>query len=235
MFYFHPPHEDKVATKVGKKLLQILDKTIPREHELHPLLNRHTVKVGYSCMNNLKKKITNHNTKVSKAAVGEGDYNADDKAHVEEDWSPCNCQGGPQNCPLDGKCQLEGENVVYVCQVTRDDNGEVERYCGSSQWFKTRFYQHNGNERHWKNRNKTKLAGYIWKLKSNNPPLSYKLKWYIIDKGRTYNPVTGKCRLCLKEKYHILYNKEQSSLNSREEVFTPCPHKKKFLLSNAII
>ena len=23
---------------------------------------------------------------------------------------------------LDGKCQIEGENVVYVCQVTRDDN-----------------------------------------------------------------------------------------------------------------
>ena len=167
--------------------------------------------------------------------MGEDEYNADEQVAVEEDWAPCNCQGGPQNCPLDGKCQLEGENVVYVCQVTRVDNGEMKRYCGSSQWFKTRFYQHNGNERHWKNRNKTKLAGYIWKLKTNNPPLNYTLKWYVIDKGRTYNPVTGKCRLCLKEKYHILYNKEQSCLNSREEVFTPCPHKKKFLLANAFI
>ena len=29
MFYFHPPHEDTVATKVGKMLLEILDRTIP--------------------------------------------------------------------------------------------------------------------------------------------------------------------------------------------------------------
>ena len=36
MFYFHPPHEDTVATKVGKRLLEILDKTIPPEHELKP-------------------------------------------------------------------------------------------------------------------------------------------------------------------------------------------------------
>ena len=61
------------------------------------MLNRHTVKVGYLCMDNLKK-ITNHNSKVSKSAVGEGDYNEDDQAVVEEDWNPCNCQGGPQNC-----------------------------------------------------------------------------------------------------------------------------------------
>ena len=89
--------------------------------------------------------------------------------------------------------------------------------------------------KHWKNRNKTKLAGYIWKLKSNDPPLAYKLEWKVIDKGRTYNPITGVCRLCLKEKFHILYNKVASTLNSRTEVFTPCPHKHKFLLKNVFI
>ena len=234
MFYFHPPHEDKVATKVGKKLLQILDRTIPKENPLHPLLNRHTVKVGYSCMDNLEKKIRNHNIKVAKKAVGETEYNENEEV-VEEDWNPCNCAGGPQNCPLQGKCKLEGENVVYTCEVTREDTGEVKSYCGSSQDFKTRWYQHNSNERHWKNRNKTKLAGYLWKLKSNDPPLTYRLEWKVIDKGRTYNPITGVCRLCLKEKFHILYNKDASTLNSRTEVFTPCPHKHKFLLKNVFI
>ena len=87
-------YNSAVATKGGKWLLEILDKTIPPEHELHPLLNRHTVKVGYSCMDNLKKKITNHNSKVSKSAVGENDYNENYQAVVEEDWNPCNCQGG---------------------------------------------------------------------------------------------------------------------------------------------
>ena len=235
MFYFHPPHEDTVATKVGKRLLEILDRTIPPDHELYALLNRHTVKVGYSCMDNLKKKIQNHNIKVQKAAIGEEDYNGNDQAVIEEDWDPCNCQGGPQNCPLQGKCQLEGENVVYVCTVTRQDTFIQEKYCGSTQWFKTRWYQHNGNERHWKNRNKTSLAGYIWRLKTNDPPVPYTLEWKVIDKGKTFNPITGVCRLCLKEKFHILNNPEASTLNSREEVFTPCQHKLKFLLKNAHI
>ena len=61
--------------------------------------------------------------------------------------------------------------------MTRQDNGVEEKYFGSTQWFKTRWYQHNSNERHWKNRNKTKLAGYIWKLKSNDPPVAYSLDW----------------------------------------------------------
>ena len=39
MFYFHSPHEDTVATKVGKMLVEILGRTIPPEHELHPLHN----------------------------------------------------------------------------------------------------------------------------------------------------------------------------------------------------
>ena len=52
------------------------------------------MKVGYSCMDNLKKKITNHNSKVSKSAVGENDYNENNQVVVEEDWNPCNCQGG---------------------------------------------------------------------------------------------------------------------------------------------
>ena len=56
-------------------------------------------------MENLKKKITNHNSKVSKSAVGEDDYNEDDQAAVQEDWNPCNSK--TQNC------QVEGENVVY--------------------------------------------------------------------------------------------------------------------------
>ena len=59
------------------------------------------------------------------------------------------------------------------------------------------------------------------------------LDWKVIDKGKTFNPITGVCKLCLIEKFHILYNPEASTLNSRDEIFTPCPHKHKFLLSNA--
>ena len=72
-------------------------------------------------------------------------------------------------------------------------------------------------------------------LKTNDPPVAYSLEWKVIDKGKTFNPITGVCRLCLKEKFHILNNPEAITLNSREEVFTPCQHKFKFLLKNAHI
>ena len=68
---------------------------------------------------------------------------------------------------------------------------------------------------------KTKLATHVWNLKDSRPPINYSIKRKIIDKGKPYNPVTGVCRLCLKERYHILYNRQHSSLNSRDEVFGP--------------
>ena len=75
-----------------------------------------------------------------------------------------------------------------------------------------------------------KLFGYSCGLKLNNPPVPYTLTWKIIDRGRVFNPVTRKCRLCLKEKWHILFNPDASSLNSRTEIFNRCVHKRSFTL-----
>ena len=52
----------------------------------------------------------------------------------------------------------------------------------------------------------TKAVHYIWELKDNNVP--YNTKWSIFSKANTFNPVTKKCRLCLKEVYYILYKPE---------------------------
>ena len=34
----------------------------------------------------------------------------------------------------------------------------------------------------------------------------FSLEWDIIDRAPPFNPTTRKCRLCLKEKYHIILN-----------------------------
>ena len=230
MFFCNPPHEDMVETPVGALILRALDRTIPPEHILHPLLNRHTVKVGCSNMPNLMRKISNHNIKISKKEQELQEYDPDDD-EIVEDERPCNCDLNKHPCPLDGRCQVDGENCIYICTVTRDDSDEVKTYVGSTQDFKQRWYCHNSAERHQKNSNTT-LSGYLWKLKLNDPPLTYNLKWKIIDRGRQFNPVTKVCRLCCKEKFHILYNREVGSLNHRTEIFQPCPHKKKFILNN---
>merc|ERR1719232_378849 len=60
-----------VATKVGKKFFQILDETIPPGHPLHKVFNRRTVKLSYSTMPNMLKKISVHNSRVTANALAE--------------------------------------------------------------------------------------------------------------------------------------------------------------------
>ena len=48
LFYFNPPYEMKVKTKITKKFFSILEKNIPPGHKLRPLLNRHTVKLSHT-------------------------------------------------------------------------------------------------------------------------------------------------------------------------------------------
>ena len=49
---------------------------------------------------------------------------------------------------------------------------------------------------------------------------NFEVKWSIIEKGRKFDPITRKCMLCLKEKYHIIFNQDGSSLNRRSELFS---------------
>ena len=67
------------------------------------------------------------------------------------------------------------------------------------------WYGHRAAETNYERRNSTKLSGYIWSLKLSNPAIPYTLDWRIIDRGRIFNPVTRVCRLCLKEKWHIMF------------------------------
>ena len=62
--YFNPPFSRNVATNVGQKFLQILDKNFPPHHPLHKILNRNTVKMSYKCTANLASKISAHNMKI---------------------------------------------------------------------------------------------------------------------------------------------------------------------------
>ena len=143
----------------------------------------------------------------------------------------CNCRGGARNCPLGGKC-LSEKSVVYYCKVTRLDNNTSEYYTGLTEGaFKYRLYGHNSSFKSNKHKNKTMLSKHVWWLKTNN--IAYQLEWKILGKARGYNPVTKICRLCLLEKYFIMYKPETATLNSRDEFFNPCRHKWKYFLSNS--
>ena len=76
----------------------------------------------------------------------------------------------------------------------------------------------------------TTLATYIWKLKRKQE--NFDIHWSIKDKAKPFNPVSKRCRLCLKEKYHIIFQPEGASLNRRSEIFSSCRHRLSKLLAN---
>ena len=58
------PYNKNVVTKVGHYFLKLLDKHFPRQHKLHKIFNKNTVKVSYSCTKNIKSIISSHNKRV---------------------------------------------------------------------------------------------------------------------------------------------------------------------------
>ena len=79
-------------------------------------------------------------------------------------------------------------------------------------------------------RSKSKLAGHIWILKDKR--VEFNVRWSILARAPTFNPVTRKCMLCLKEKFFIMYGGGTSTLNKRNEIFNTCRHRHKDLLVN---
>ena len=77
----------------------------------------------------------------------------------------------------------------------------------------------------------TGLSKYVWQLKDNKPhPIPYEIEWEILAKEKPYNPVTGVCRLCLLEAHYLMFDKVNTTLNTKDEYFSVCPHKRNYLL-----
>ena len=177
------------------------------------LFNRSTVKISYKCMPNMGKIVSSHNSKL---------LNTDNQQQEEEEG--CNCRGGPDTCPLSpAVCQKT--NVIYVASVT--SQGGVEHYTGlTGGTFKKRWDKHQSDIR--LKRSKTTLSHHILKLEEEGKHCT--TKWVILDRAPTFNPVTKKCRLCLKEIYYIMFRPDSASLNSRNELFNTCMHRRTDLL-----
>ena len=166
-------------------------------------------------MGNFKQKIGAHNSRVQKLSqpvVPPG----------------CNCTGQMGPCPLDGGCLLD--SVVYGAEVI-DENQNLETYTGlTSNTFKKRFYGHRSSFLHEDEEHETTLSSHIWSLKRNHQ--KYDIEWHIKDRAKPFNPVSRKCRLCLREKYYIIFEPEGASLNQRSELFSTCRHRLSKLLVN---
>ena len=102
IMWFNPPFPQTVKTNVAKLFLRLLDKHFPKSRLLHKIINRNTIKVSYSCINNVSQIIKQHNRNVSNKK--------------EKKTNPCNCRN-KNGCPLNGNCKVQ--SVIYKCTVSQ--------------------------------------------------------------------------------------------------------------------
>ena len=213
--WVQPPFSKNVKTNIAHRFLHLVDTHFPAGHKLHKIFNRNTVKVRYSCMNNVRSIITNHNTRIIRK--GQTQVTSADN---------CNCRNTHMEaCPLQNKCM--NKDIVYKATISTSNANDTKHYIGmTSSTFKERYRNHIKSFTHKKYSNETELSKHIWHLKQNKT--DFTIKWSIIKKSISYTGGSKRCNLCLEEKLHILKEKDNCLLNKRSEIISACQHKNRF-------
>ena len=173
--WYNPQYSAHVKSNIGKKFLALIKQHFPPNHELQQICNKNTLKLSYSCMNNMGNIIKAHNNRILKATNNQ----PEDK---------CNCRN-KDNCPLPGKCTTQ--NVIYEATVTTPNNSK--KYIGlTANTFKTRYTAHKATFTKREKENSTELSKHIWKLKDQNTP--FETTWRILKHAQPYTPSTKKMR-----------------------------------------
>ena len=100
IIWFNPPYNMNVKTNIGKAFLFLVKKHFPPKHKYRSLFNKNTIKLSYSCMENVEQIIKKHNAKILKST----------KKVEPETRKNCNCQKA-SSCPMSGNCQ--NKCIVY--------------------------------------------------------------------------------------------------------------------------
>ena len=126
--------------------------------------------------------------------------------------------------------KIFNELALDIDELVTDDSNSTTYTGLTCNTFKQRFYGHRHSFNNRTSERSSTLSSHIWRLKDNND--NYDVKWNIVGRASEFNPVTKKCRLCIKEKYHIIFQPEGAALNERSELYSTCRHRKKILLAN---
>ena len=209
--WFNPPFNKEVKTNIGRQFLRLIDKNFPIGNPLSKILNRKTIKISYSCTDNVEHIIARHNKKI----LSEPRPNQREKE--------CSCRD-KKACPVQNKCLTE--SVVYKATL------ETAEYIGvTDNSFKTRYTNHKASFQSDDRKSATTLAAYVHNRGLNPDPT---IKWEIVQTCPKYEPGHLTCSLCLSEKFHIVQNMNNTrSLNKRTDIGNKCTfHRKKHYLSH---
>ena len=64
IIWFNPPFSKSVKSNIGRIFLRLLSKHFPRNHTMHKIFNRNTVKISYSCLRNISSITSSHNRNI---------------------------------------------------------------------------------------------------------------------------------------------------------------------------
>ena len=80
VIWYNPPYSKSAKTNIARDFLNLIDKHFPPSSKLH------TIRVSYSCSENIKTFIKRHNNKILKR------YDNQEKPHDTNNSRPCNCR-----------------------------------------------------------------------------------------------------------------------------------------------
>ena len=103
ILWFNPPYSKSVKTNIGKLFLCLINKHFLPTHKYRKILNRNTFKISYSCMPNIKSKISTHKKRSNKPI----------------NQNPWKCNWIIKNtCSLNGNCLLK--NIQFIATIKSD-------------------------------------------------------------------------------------------------------------------
>ena len=102
IIWFNPPFSKSIKTNINKIFLQLLSKYFPKNHKMHKILNRNSVKISYNCMKSIGSIISAHNWNILNPIV---------------QYYGCNCKV-KSTCPLNDECFIP--KIIYRPNVSND-------------------------------------------------------------------------------------------------------------------
>ena len=136
------------------KIYYPVKKYFPPQSELYHLFNTKKVKMSYSCCPSMKNIIDAHNKKVT-----------GDMQDARFGLGGCNCQGGSDDCPLQGRCKSRG--LVYKATVS-SVKGEQDYLGQTTTKFELWHSNHTNSYRDPSKKKQTSPSKYVWELAVSN-------------------------------------------------------------------
>ena len=146
--------------------------------------------------------------------------------HDNKNTLECNCTRSVCPLPLEknppNNCRQN--DIIYQGEIKKNETESIKTYKGcTSDQFKNRVSVHRNTFNDTNKKNNTEMAKAVHALVESGH--SYTIKWKIIDKTSSYRPGDKFCKLCNLEKYHILFKKEETDVNTFR--LEKCRHKRK--------